>query len=258
MSLVPVTDAKKSDKAFAALKKQLARGCQKFSTIIGWHGGNCEAVVFWNPRERFWFGHDWADKGNRFWSPFGMEDPRSKRMLNITVQCNPPLKGINRQCAGAFVTDSNKVFLAHSGKIAGGKKGIGKTAFVNSYPQGNWQPARWPDNRESEMIVIGQVDSPAISRHVGQFIREVEKLKEKIEANSGQSPESKLRSGFSPEFAGKRKRYRLIGDVESNCDHGIVVNELEKCLRGIGFDRLGKDQPRDLYILSKGSASSAF
>jgi len=229
----------------------LTPGCQKFKRVIGWLGGNYEAVVFWNSRERFWFTLDWADNGVSYWCPFGRQDPHSTHMLSIAVQCNPPLKGVNHRCAGAFLTDGREIYLAHSGKIAGGRKGIGKTAFVNSYPQGNWRDVQWPDGQESEMIVIGRVDGQRLPAHIDQFVRQVEKFKKVT--SKGKQPKATIppKSTYLPEFGGRKRGYRVAGDIESDCDHGLVVNALADYLKEAGFGKVGNDRARDLYVLAK-------
>lgn len=247
MNLIPITDLQASKTAFRTLKKRLIEDCQKFTGRIGWQGGNYEDVVYWNPRERFWF--TLLEEHNRFWCPYGMADPSSARMLGIVVECNPPIKGIDHRCAGAFVTDGSKTYLAHTGKIGGGRKGIGKTAFVNSYPHGNWRTVHWPDGRESEMIVIGHVNGRRLPAQIGDFIREVHKFKKSVRTGGYQFRTLAPDSGFSPEFGGKRKSYQISGDIESSCDHGLVVNELAKCLERLGLNR-SKDRARDLFILT--------
>jgi len=172
-------------------------------------------------------------------------------MLSIAVQCNPPLKGINHRCAGAFLTDDSEVYLAHSGKIAGGRKGIGKTAFVNSYPHGNWREVQWPDGQESEMIVIGRVDGKRLPAHIGQFVRQVEKFKKAISTGKQQKVTVPAKSTYSPEFGGRKRGYRVPGNVESDCDHGLVVNALAEYLKKAAFGNVGNDRARDLYVLSK-------
>ena len=247
MNLIPVTDGKASKEALRTLGARLSKGCKKYTRRIGWQGGNYKTDVYWNPRERFWFTQDVS--GNRFWCPFGTWDPDTHDMLTITVECNPPLKGIDRRCAGAFLTDGSKVFIAHSGKIGGGREGIGKSAFVDSYPQGNWRAVQWPDGYENEMIVIGRIDGKRLPQQFSEFIREVKKFKKSVEAGEEEAINS-FNSDFSPEFEGKRKKYRISGDIESSCDHGKIVNQLEKCLRKLGYERIGKDQPRDIFLYS--------
>ncbi|MCG3149860.1 MAG: hypothetical protein PCFJNLEI_03325 [Verrucomicrobiae bacterium] len=253
MTLIPLTDEKEIKGALDTLRARLKKGCKTYTRVIGWQGGNYETEVYWNSQERFWFTQETTREGGRYWCPFGTWDPVTHQNLKITVECNPPCDGVDRRCAGAFLTDGNKIFIAHSGKIGGGREGIGKTAFVDSYPHGNWCEVRWPDGFENEMIVIGSIAGKRLPQQFSEFIREVRKFKRDIEAGE-ETPPSDFEPGFSPEFEGKRKKYRISGDIESSCDHGKIVNQLEKCLRKLGYNRIGKDQPRDIFLLSENNA----
>jgi hypothetical protein len=135
-------------------------------------------------------------------------------------------------------------------RLAEVERGVCKTAFVNSYPHGNWRSVQWPDGRKSEMIITGHVDGRRFPAQIGEFIREVEKFKASVRIDSDEFSAPAPDSGFSPEFAGKRKSYQISGDIESSCDHGLIVNELAKCLERIGLNRIGKDRARDLFILT--------
>jgi hypothetical protein len=53
---------------------------------------------------------------------------------------------------------------------------------------------------------------------------------------------------FTPEFAGARKQYTLSSIIESNCDHGLVVNELAQRLKTLK-KHYSRDQQRDLFII---------
>ena len=53
---------------------------------------------------------------------------------NIVVEINIPVIPDGR-VGGVFVrqTSTGKIYLMHHGKIGGGRKGIGKTAFLNGF-----------------------------------------------------------------------------------------------------------------------------
>jgi hypothetical protein len=173
-------------------------------------------------------------------------------MLSITVECNPPVQGVDRRCAGAFLTDGRKTYLAHSGKIAGGRKGIGKSAFVDWHPHGNWQVVQCPDGVETEMIVIGRVDGKNLPTQMAQFVREVKSFKEATSTGKMQKDSVSAKPTFSPEFTGRKRGYRVTADIESDCNHGLVVNALAEHLEKEAFGKVGNDRARDAYVLSNG------
>src|SRR5437879_1975153 len=132
MNLIPVTDHKTISNAFAALRKRMTRDCERFQRALGWQGGYQEQTVYWNQREEIWSVFDPQMAMNRCWCAFGTDDPSKHKSLNIIMECNPPHEGVDRRCGGAFLTQNRHVFLARSGKIGGGRKGIGKSAFVSA------------------------------------------------------------------------------------------------------------------------------
>jgi hypothetical protein len=180
--LTAVTDRAESRAAFDTFKTLLTRGCKRLRKRIGWPGGNELHWVFWNPRERIWFTLTADRRENRFWCPFGTQNPDVADMLNIVVQCNPPVSGMNRRCAGVFATAGGRIYLAHSGKIGGGREGIGKNAFTNFYPQRGRRIVEWPNNESSEVILLGALDDKALPARIAEFVRSVEKCKKRISA----------------------------------------------------------------------------
>lgn len=119
-------------------------------------------------------------EGLRYWCCFGAKDATKYRSFSITGQLNPTINGFNRRAAGAFVRDSQgRVYVAHSGKIGGGRSGIGKSAFVAAYRGKNWQTVTWPDKKETEMIVIGRVDGTHLQGQVAHSIREIDRFPER-------------------------------------------------------------------------------
>ena len=146
----------------------------------------------------------------------------------------------------------NQIFLAHSGKVGGGRKGIGKLGFLNFY-QGTLESVRWPDGRETELIPIGQIDDKHLPEQIAHFVYEVRQFKEGTSSQKGRLSPILLPHSFRPEFSGQRKGYKTSGTIISWCDHGLIISalaaELEK--RKLKY---GNDHPRDLYIVSDDGA----
>src|SRR4030067_3014964 len=158
MSLTPLTNAKEIRAAYVTFARMLKRGGKQYLRTVGWPGGNTQEKVYWNDELGIWSFFTPLD--NRYWCLFGTKDAAKENYLPIIAEVNPPLRGINRRCAGLFARDGKgKVFLAHSGKIGGGKEGSGKNTLENLYRGGNWQTISWPDGLDTEAIVIGRVDS---------------------------------------------------------------------------------------------------
>lgn len=178
--LTVITDKARVEAAAAALERSLRAGTARRSCHIGYRGGGGTYDIHWNPVEQFW--SVLSTIGNRYWNCFGLhpshDGPRDGEHLAIVCEVNPPLDGANRRCAGAFVMDEcGRVLLAHNGRVGGGRKGIGKVAFLESLDRPVLDLTTWPDGLRAEMLVLGAVDDPALPRAIGQFVRSVQSFK---------------------------------------------------------------------------------
>jgi hypothetical protein len=107
-------------------------------------------------------------------------DPNSNSSVDITCEINPPKEGIDRRCGGIFLKDmASGFFLAHSGKVGGGRKGIGKASFLAVY-SGSPETIQWPDGVTSEVVVVGKIDSKAFLDNLADYVRAVEAFKASV------------------------------------------------------------------------------
>lgn len=250
MSLKPLTNRVETRKAFKLLFRNLTRDCTRFVRFVGWQGGRGKHPVYWNSRLRFWTLLRVLRRQRRYWCSFGTKDATKFRGFSITGQINSPVKGFDRSLGGAFLCDpQGRIYLAHSGKVGGGRSGIGKSAFVAAYRGKNWQRVVWSDGKETEMIVIGRVDGAHLQDQLAHFVREIDRFKQR--AATGQTPphSRNRKRKFSPEFSGRRRSYSPHTDIESQCDHGPLISALADELGKRGIS-VANDVSRDLYVLS--------
>lgn len=180
--LTVLTTAADSERAAASLERTLKRGCARRHCQVGYQGGGGTYDIYWNAALGFWSLLSRAD--NRYWYCFGDHadsgGPIDGEDLGIVCEINPPLEGVNRRCAGAFAQDeSGRVILTHSGKIGGGRKGIGKLAFLESLKRPELVPVRYPDGVVAEVLVIGGVDAADLPTRIASFVWAVRSFKEK-------------------------------------------------------------------------------
>lgn len=146
--------------------------------------------------------------------------------------------------------------MAHSGKLGGARKRVGKTAFLASYP-GELEDVVWPDGRTTSVVVLGRINNPHLPNQIAHFVKFVEQLKKSV-TPPGSGRVTTGSTSFVPEFSGVRSPYGVSGEIEARCDHGIVVDALAKQMRLRGLD-CGNDQHRDLYLAtSSGRAKLLF
>jgi len=181
MTLTPMIEREEIVKAYETFVEGMSKGATSLTTTLGWQGGNTKAVVFWHESLDLWSYFDPEMEENRYWCAFGVEDPSAASNLDITCEINPPKKGINRRLAGQFVRDSEgKVYITHSGKLGGGRKGIGKNAFRQFFKGDQFVSLNWQDGKESETFIIGKLDDFELPKLIAHFVHEAKRFKEQV------------------------------------------------------------------------------
>ena len=171
-------DKKEIDKAYAIFSESVTTGGQKVECVVGYQGGSETATLTWHPDKGFWALLEPDRIENRFWCAFGTASPVENALVSITCEINPPRSGCNRQCAGLFISDSaGAIHLAHSGKVGGGRAGVGKSAFLGSRNKNDLVPVRFPDEKETEYVVIGRIDDDDFLAELAAFVYAVEEFK---------------------------------------------------------------------------------
>ncbi len=239
------------------MAERLKADTQAFDRKIGYHGGYVEHKIYWHDRLGFWCLFDPEYVETRYWCCFGTVDPEDEPMLSITVEINSPYEGVNRRIGGVFVRDEEgRVYVAHSGKVGGGRPRIGKKAFWEFYGDEQSEAVEWPDGQESQVIVIGHIDGEHLPSHVARFVYEVERFKAAATRGEAAPRRERLRRIFTPEFEGTRRGYTPSGEIEARCDHGAVVNGLHEALKEAGHEAV--NDRRDLYIVADGTVTHLF
>lgn len=257
MGLRPLAARDEIREAFDTFAARLRQGGQPSTREIGYQAGYVEHRIYWHARLGFWclFDADYAE--TRYWCCFGTVDPEDQTMLSITVEINSPYKGVNRRIGGVFVRDEEgRVYVAHSGKVGGGRPGIGKEAFWEFYGGEQVETVEWPDGKESKVIVLGRVDGERLPAHVARFVQDVARFKAGATSGTTATRRERLRRIFTPEFEGPRRGYEPSGEIEARCDHGIVVNRLHEALTNAGHNAV--NDRRDLYILDGDEVTHLF
>lgn len=243
---------KKAQKIFEEkMKKYITK---QISVRIGHLGHSWRARVKWCERLGIWFTS--SKIKNRFWNGFGIGRPKVGENVPIVCEINFPLKGIHRNIAGAFVEDdSGNVFVAHRGRIGGGRRGIGKSLFEDRY-RGKWAIVK--DGKvESSIALIGALNSPNFARQVSTFVHDVGRIKHELPSARPVIIDSWKQHIFRKEFVGTEV-YQQRENIEAECDHGVIVNDLAEALQKYGY-RVGNDMNRDLYVVDrKGRIKTVF
>lgn len=236
-----------SSQAYATLKDQLERCGTKLVRGLGFQGGHhANLEVLWLEEHRIWVHLSRRPDLARFWICLGEEIEASS--LPIVVECNPPKAGIDRRTAGVFIADGRDLFLGHTGKVGGGRKGIGKVAFRSWY-RGGLHTVEWSDEYQEEIIVIGRIGASTLPAHLARFVRQVSEFKAIARGKAQDSGKRNPEVSFVPEFRGTVTDGTRREEIEVSFFHGHVVDALQRLV--VSTLVPANDDQRDLYCVGQ-------
>jgi hypothetical protein len=242
-----ITDEAVISKCHAAFTRSFKPFIDKRILVnLGHQGASIRAKVSWSGRLGIWlFSTRLSD--NRYWNALGIVKPETSMHIPITCEINFPHAGIDRRIGGVMAIDrTGRIFIVHRGKIGGGKKGIGKSLFENSY-HGSWTLLEEGDS-DSLVALIGELKSPRFVRQVTQFVRKVNAIKDSATTSSNQLTFPFDSHGLKEELIGDSQN-SPTQDEHASCDYGLVVLDLYAVLKREGF-RPGNSDSHDLYTVS--------
>jgi len=199
---------------------------------IGFPGGTVfDAKVFTNGEYWFWSkdSHDQETHPKRLnW--LGVYKERAG--LEISVEINSPYEGRDDSIAGFFARDSESgaVYLFHSGRIGGGTKGVGKTAFLAWTEQ---RPVRILDSEGKSRygVLVMPVDGKAATRPMLRYVQSIADFKSAVRSGAVKPAilarkEQELQEYYS-ESSGRRMGIRS-SEIDYVSRHGDVVDALNE------------------------------
>lgn len=155
---------------------------QKFT--IGYHSGSMRSQVYFNAN--IWFSHTVVHSTDqRHWNAFGLRDQLSSSKSNsIIVEINILKNGTNGRVAGAFAKNekTGAIHLVHTGKVGGGRKGIGKDSFLSWY-KSTQNIKSSSSKREHRAVVIGDISSKSFIQKLTKFVKNVALYKTLVSNN---------------------------------------------------------------------------
>ncbi len=244
--------------AIRRCQRRLARGMRaaltdRYAVRLGHPGASASARVSWCEGLGIWFCFR-RQGADRYGNIFGVRKPGGQASLSITCEINVPVRGIDRRLGGVFARDeAGRVFLVHRGRLGGGKKGVGKTLFEEHY-RGLWTGLEDGDGR-STVAVVGMVASPRFPRQVGQFVRKIDRIKERAHLLAARQLEIFEDGAAGGEWV-NRDVEAASPDLQGLSDYGIVLQDLAGTLARRGL-RARSDSRRDLYLVDGQSRETA-
>lgn len=214
------------------LESTISRDFKKKATKnIGYPGGTTfDAKVVTDGTYWYWSSdHNSKDVANpRYLNWFGLY--KAEGDLQISVEINTAYEGRNDQVAGFFARDNDtgSIYLLHSGRVGGGTKGVGKSAFLA------WSDQRPIDVVDSsggvrEGVLVMPIDGIAASRSAVRYVDIIARFKLAVRAGDMETPEFRSKKkeldDFYSEARGRRKG-RRSAQIDYLSRHGDVVDAL--------------------------------
>jgi hypothetical protein len=154
-----------------ALKGIPSRGVR-----ITWRGGELRTTIHWARDDGYWWAVEPRTARDALLLGHAPDAPTKRE--SITCEINLPRDGADRKVAGIIATDDRgALYLAHSGRMGGTRPGQSKSGFREFLADGVWRRIAWPDGPKTEVLVIAPLDSPRLTRLLGQFVDAVRRFK---------------------------------------------------------------------------------
>ncbi|MCP1220360.1 hypothetical protein NKW45_00665 [Acetobacter orientalis] len=257
--LIEITKDKKN--AQSVLEKSIKSSLRCLGKKnVGHPGGNADQTIYSNGNRLLWvaFGGLTYDQPTlRYWNAFGVYDSKNKAQ-NITVEINIPVDSNTAQVSGFFAKDSRTgdVFLMHSGRIGGGRPGIGKSAFL-VWSKANLVEVADAQGQIRHGIIVGKINQIDFVQNIEKFVLNVKKFKDYVISDEvgrdGFNKKVQEFDRYNKEFSGKKWGERS-SEFEYITYHGDIVQKIYEKRMG----ELQKDEevfnsvPIDLFVKKLG------
>jgi hypothetical protein len=234
-----VGEPKRIDRAIKRLQGAL-KGVPARNVRLTWRGGELRTTIHWARDDAFWWAFEPRPSREALILGHAVDAP--SRRESITCEINLPRGAADRKVAGIVTADERGAFfLAHSGRMGGARPGQRKSAFREFMGDGVWREVRWPDGEESEVLIVAPLDSPRLTRLLGQFVNSVRRFK------AGELPAERTRLCVPASEA---------DSAAAACDRHLVDMALheELCKRGLfggaaDLFSLRGERPQPLFAL---------
>ncbi len=191
---------------------------------LGFRGGAAK-FEYLHINDMIWYGYKSAAdiNSNRHWNSFGVLSALHENKTNlITVEFNIKKDEINLRGGGLFVKNATngKTYLAHTGRIGGGRPGIDKKHFLDWYGREKLDEFFVSQKRSTrhDCILVGELSSQEFLRNLTNFVCSVARFK--IEFLPYQSPTAALYDKTIPPR--RQPRHQLITTVAYSRDYSLV------------------------------------
>jgi len=149
---------------------------EKIKCTVSWRPSSIQADITWIPSAGIWFYSQRIE--NRWWNIFGIDHPQPGQDIGISCEINIPFNDINRQVAGGFAAEGERVYLVHRGNRFGGgsKCGLTKMHFWDNF-KGDYASAL-DGVLENKVAIVARLQDPNLANDIAKFVRWIHDLKQ--------------------------------------------------------------------------------
>lgn len=175
-----ITDREEIARAFQVFKRTISECGVPLESTVGWKSDSGKWELLWHEDLKLWVWLHSEDHPEQHFCGFGVDNPHETSQVSITCEINPSRMG-SRNCAGFFVKhESEIVFLAHSGRVGGGRPGIGQVAFLKHWHGKNVATVEFPNGKEHDYIILGRISDSDCRAQLKTFVHSVAKFKKAV------------------------------------------------------------------------------
>lgn len=196
---------------------------------IGTAGGSVVTRTWHLPALDLWVASQRLH--NRTWNALGIGDPFAKSAVAPVMELNFPLKAGAANTAGVALRDERgATVFGHTGRVGGGKPGVGMSAFKAFHPM---TADILVDDAPRDVYLLGSDAQPErLVANVSEFTHMVDDFKQGARSSAQHPP---LAREFRPEFEGVAEYTLSATDRAATYTHGRVINALYRTLRERGI-----------------------
>jgi hypothetical protein len=248
------------------LKKELP---YKRNRNIGYPSGNFDGKVRFADNNgdnvSWWLGKIYkSDKGQSVYlNLFGQGNPETTDNLYIDLQFNFPYEKFTRSYGGVFIKDfqSGNIILGHRGIVTRGKSRVRRDILLQ---EADVTPEKINSSIKpgfTNVFLVTPIHKSGIIWSIRVFAKEIRRAASVVMESNQDSfthPNRTKRNlsyldeelkDYFDEFMGKTKAYRSGGQIDMDCNHGVIVRALKDKFKEFGTPH--KSRAIDLVIETK-------
>lgn len=264
------SEIREAQKALQATLKRVLR--DRGTHNIGYPSNNHDYRVYAaGPGELYWaLSRPSDDHGvRRYVNTFGVFAAGAGSQ-QIVVEVSVPERGDDARAGGMFARDplNGAIYLLHSGKVGGGRKGVGTTAF-RAFHGGPLEPVQ-AKSRLREAIRLGRLSDARLPALIWSYVRLVAGFKEQIRAGGPAVAAPQPSSALDDEPWGRRRGERTA-EFDYYSYHGAIYAALKhriqaRVKKGLRVDRTQRidlgvwdaEHLKEVFEIKTGGGRQAF